>query len=43
MIKKTEMSESSPLTDSRLRLLYIAGIALNLTFSPRFSAGMNPT
>jgi hypothetical protein len=30
MTEKTEMSESSPLTDSRLRLLYIAGIALNV-------------
>ncbi|RDZ55752.1 hypothetical protein C5B91_19910 [Haloferax sp. Atlit-10N] len=30
MTEKTETSESSPLTDSRLRLLYIAGIALNV-------------
>ena len=30
MTEKAETSESSPLTDSRLRLLYIAGIALNV-------------
>jgi hypothetical protein len=28
--EKTEASESSPLTDSRLRLVYVAGIALNV-------------
>jgi len=26
----TETSESSPMTDSRLRLVYVAGIAFNL-------------
>lgn len=30
MTEKTEMTELIPLTDSRLRLLYIAGIALNV-------------
>jgi len=28
--KGTEASESSPLTDSRLRLVYVAGIAFNV-------------
>jgi len=30
MTDKTETSESSTITDSRLRLVYIAGIALNI-------------
>jgi hypothetical protein len=30
MTEKTEPSESSPVTDSRLRLVYVAGIALNV-------------
>ena len=28
--KDTQKSESSPLTDSRLRLVYVAGIAFNV-------------
>jgi len=28
--ENTEKSESSPMTDSRLRLVYVAGIALNV-------------
>jgi Flp pilus assembly protein TadB len=30
MTEKTETSDSSAVTDSRLRLLYVAGIALNV-------------
>lgn len=30
MDEQTEDSDSSPVTDSRLRLVYVAGIALNI-------------
>lgn len=40
MTEKTETSEPSPSTDNRLRLLYIAGIALNtVALASAVSAG----
>jgi hypothetical protein len=30
MTEKPETSDSSPLTESRLRLIYVAGVALNV-------------